>query len=70
MENDRGLCGVDPDLFFPDHGDHAAVELAAAICHRCPVFAECDAFAASHPRISGYPLDGVWAGRQRWDETP
>lgn len=61
---------MDPDVFFPDHGDRKAVERAVAVCRGCPVSGECDAFARSHPRILGYPLDGVWAGRPRWRDMP
>lgn len=59
---DDALCGqlvrlgqADPDWWVPDPSDAVAVELATAICQRCPVRAECAA--------DGRGQEGVWGGR-------
>lgn len=52
----RGLCRqTDPDAFFPDKGERA--EDAKAVCHRCPVQAECLQYALDHDERYG-----VWGG--------
>lgn len=50
------LCAVvDPELFYPEKGESAAA--AKMLCRRCPVRAECLAYAlASHEKF------GVWGG--------
>lgn len=51
---------VDPELFFPpERGVSSAYEEAAAkaVCHGCPVQAECLAWA-----IWAGVTDGVWGG--------
>ncbi|MFF8595111.1 WhiB family transcriptional regulator [Streptomyces sp. NPDC015220] len=58
---ERGACrSEDPELFFPP-GEGALsllrMEQARAVCRRCPVLAECRAFAL---RNSEY--DGIWGG--------
>lgn len=37
---------------------------ALAVCRSCPVIDECRAFADDNNRISGYPLQGIWGGKQ------
>lgn len=47
--------GMDPDIFFPERGDHAGVRAAKAICLKCPVKAECrDAHIGER--------EGIWGG--------
>lgn len=51
---------VDPELFFPtERGPGAAydLELARAVCSRCPVRSEC-IVAALELRVT----DGIWGG--------
>ncbi|MFI6391514.1 WhiB family transcriptional regulator [Nonomuraea sp. NPDC050540] len=39
---DLALCQeVDPELFFPDQGDHAGAAAAKGVCAACPVRFEC-----------------------------
>lgn len=41
------------------------IDMAAlAVCRSCPVVDECRAFADDNNRISGYPLQGIWGGKQ------
>lgn len=57
---DEGACSEvsDPDIFFPERGQGA--KAAKAICNRCPVRAECLAYALA----TVAPADdfGVWGG--------
>lgn len=57
----RALCAqTDPEAFFPGQGEPAAA--AKAVCMRCPVRAECLAYALERDEY------GVWGGlseRQR-----
>lgn len=63
---DRAAClGHDPDIWFPDRGDSAALDRAVSICRGCPVVVECGRFADEHRRVNGYGLQGVWGGRFR-----
>jgi WhiB family transcriptional regulator, redox-sensing transcriptional regulator len=52
---DQAVCSqVDPDLFFPaKEGAPAKVELAKEVCGRCPVQADCLAWAVSFPERFG-----------------
>ena len=52
---DRAECKDDPipDLWFVPPGDRHGVAAAKAICHRCPVAAECLAEAMADPHIVG-----------------
>jgi WhiB family redox-sensing transcriptional regulator len=53
-----GLCAqVDPQLFYPDRGDSAAVTQAKTICGRCEVQATCLEWALSRREDFG-----VWGG--------
>ena len=56
---DRAECKDDPipDLWFVPPGDRHGIAAAKAICHRCPVAAECLAEAMADPSIVG-----VWGG--------
>lgn len=41
------------------------IDMAAlAVCRQCPVIDECRQFADHNNRINGYPLQGIWGGRQ------
>jgi WhiB family redox-sensing transcriptional regulator len=52
----RALCAqTDPEAFFPVPG--GSVREAKAVCLRCPVRAECLAFALAHDE-----RHGVWGG--------
>lgn len=54
-----GNCvGADPDLFFPERGDNAAVAAAKAVCRGCSVRQQCLSYSNSDPIE---PL-GVWGG--------
>ena len=48
-------AGMDPDLFFSERGD--GYEQAVKVCRRCPVQAECLAYAMSHQEKFG-----MWGG--------
>ena len=50
-------AGHDPELFFPAHHERAKTRAAQHICARCPVLADCRAYAMTHPL-----LDGIWGG--------
>jgi WhiB family redox-sensing transcriptional regulator len=61
---ERAACrGMDSDLFFPTHGDHAALQAAKAVCATCPVTAECRAYADRIEENDG--VFGGASGRQR-----
>ena len=52
----RGACrGAPTDLFFPEEPGEA--EAALQVCQRCPVRAECAAYALAIPG-----LEGIWGG--------
>ena len=50
---DEATCRGSHDLMF----DPTRISVAVALCAGCPVFAECEAYAAEVE-----PLAGVWAG--------
>ncbi len=56
---EQAACKDDPtpDLWFVPPGDRHGIAAAKAICHRCPVAAECLAEALADPHIVG-----VWGG--------
>ncbi len=68
---DQALCkGFDPDVFFPDEGDTAAIAYAKSICQGCPVIEECLTYA-----VEMNQTEGIWGGttkqerrrlRRRW----
>jgi len=52
----EAICvGLDPDIFFPEPG--ASLQLAQAICARCPVQADCLEYAMKH-----HIHWGIWGG--------
>jgi len=47
--------GMDPDIFFPERGDHDGVRVAKAVCLTCPVKTDCrDAHINER--------EGIWGG--------
>lgn len=52
----------DPELWFSGKPYEQAAALA--VCRQCPVIDECRAFADDNNRINGYPLQGIWGGKQ------
>lgn len=61
----RGACvGADPDLFFPERGDHAAIQAALAICATCTVRAECLDYALTTRQNVGI-LGGTTASQRK-----
>lgn len=65
---ERAICrGLPLVVFFRD-GAGATYDAARAICQRCPVAAECLAYAMQH-ETDQRSRHGVWGGkspRQRW----
>jgi hypothetical protein len=67
-----GLCtrpGENPDDWFPkqagDKKHSAASRHAMALCHACPVAADCLAYAVEY---TAYPrLTGIWGGTNEGD---
>jgi WhiB family redox-sensing transcriptional regulator len=58
---DDALCReTDPEAFYPDRGESA--QEALSVCRRCPVTAECLAFALAHDERFG-----VWGGTTEAD---
>lgn len=51
-------CSSLPDAWWSD--DDEMAELAVNLCRRCPVLAQCDAFATANGESSG-----IWAGVDR-----
>lgn len=52
------LCAqTDPELFFPEKGDHATSSMAKRICNNCFLVKECltEALQKEYP-------DGIWGG--------
>jgi hypothetical protein len=47
----------DPDIFFPEAGDHAAEALAMALCAGCPARAACRSAAEANGE-----RHGIWGG--------
>jgi WhiB family transcriptional regulator, redox-sensing transcriptional regulator len=52
---EAACISADPDVFFPDKGEHS--EEAQAICGACPVRVDCLEYA-----IAEDIHDGVWGG--------
>ncbi len=53
---EQAACAtVDPDLFFPENGGSSPgqVRAAKAVCRRCPVTAECLAYALANDEVFG-----------------
>jgi WhiB family transcriptional regulator, redox-sensing transcriptional regulator len=60
---ERALCAqADPDAWFPERGQHALAEIAARICGRCPVRAQCLDYALSGADTWGGIATGIWGG--------
>lgn len=51
-QNQAACAGMNPDLFFPDAGG-AGAKAAKAICHVCPVEAECLQYALDNDERHG-----------------
>lgn len=51
-------AGMDPNIFFPERGDHHAMETAKAVCSECPVRSQCLESGIGE-------LQGVWGGTSR-----
>jgi WhiB family redox-sensing transcriptional regulator len=56
---DAACVGTDPDSFYPEPGPGITEDIAAAkrVCARCPVRAECLAYALAHDE-----REGIWGG--------
>ena len=55
----RAACrGADPELWFPDRGDHATITAALAVCAECPVRPECLDESLRLPAST----TGIWGG--------
>jgi hypothetical protein len=50
-------CSADPDAWFPEHDDHAAIARAKQACTACPALEQCRAWVLANPQRWG-----VWAG--------
>jgi len=60
----RAACrGIDPDLFFPERGDNAAVAAARTVCQGCPVQGACLDYALAICEDRG--IFGGLTGTQR-----
>ena len=57
----QALCAqIGPDLWYPDPGDAHAAQTAAAVCHTCPVRADCLDYAMATETQGD--RHGVWGG--------
>lgn len=54
----RACAGTNPDRFFPDPADHAAITAAQTICAACTVRPGCLEYALHH-----HITDGIWGGK-------
>lgn len=55
---DQAACrGIDPALFFLDHGEGVAVSTIREVCFCCPVIAECAEYA-----LANFEEFGIWGG--------
>ncbi|MCI0386195.1 WhiB family transcriptional regulator [Streptomyces sp. CNQ085] len=62
---DHAACrDVDPELFFPDTGGpNKNTEIALSYCARCPVLADCRAYADHMESQRGDRYSsGIWGG--------
>lgn len=70
---ERAACrGSDPNLFFPERGDHAGLAAAKAVCNGkpgapdpCPVRDDCLAWALSLPVLADVGVMGGMSWKQR-----
>jgi hypothetical protein len=53
-------CRQDPETWFPEQGQNGTV--AQALCHTCPVLAQCRRWALANPQLAS---DGIWGGMTR-----
>lgn len=56
-------AGYDPALWFPGNSQLMRRE-AIHICHTCPVMMQCRKYAETNNQICGYPLQGIWGGKE------
>ncbi|MDU2950850.1 MAG: WhiB family transcriptional regulator [Bifidobacterium longum] len=56
-------AGYDPALWFPGNNQLMRRE-AIHICHTCPVIEQCRRYAETNNQICGYPLQGIWGGKE------
>lgn len=61
--NSAACAGYDPALWFPGNSQLMRRE-AIHICHTCPVIEQCRRYAETNNRICGYPLQGIWGGKE------
>lgn len=65
---DRGRClGMDPDLFYPEHGVRAG--MAKKACASCDVRADCLRYALDRMCDLDVGAFGIWGGMnadERW----
>lgn len=52
------LCAqTDPELFFPEQGDHLSAKYAKQICSKCPLIQDC-----LEEAVTKDYTDGIWGG--------
>ena len=61
--NSAACVGYDPALWFPGNSQLMRRE-AIHICHTCPVMMQCRKYAEANNQICGYPLQGIWGGKE------
>lgn len=54
---DAACTDVDPDMFFPNRGDHYTAKKAREVCAGCPVAGDCLDYAMRTEQMLG-----VWGG--------
>lgn len=54
--SDGNCRGLDPQMFFPEQGDHVGSQAARAVCHGCPCRDACLEWAIAHES------SGIWGG--------
>lgn len=55
---EKAACrGCDPNLFFPQKGQHDLIREGRKICEHCVVRVECETYAVDH-----YIILGTWGG--------
>jgi len=60
----HGICGEDPEMWFPGSNDQLGITAAKAACHNCPVIAECAKWA-----LDTQQPYGVWGGMSEQDRA-
>lgn len=61
-ESGKRIADRELELWFSTRP--SKTKTALAVCRPCPVIGECREWADGHSRINGYPLQGIWGGRQ------